>query len=63
MKALLAIDGSSESALALETAASLTWPAGARLEILTVLPTETELYGGPWDAGVAYVPGDDLATV
>jgi nucleotide-binding universal stress UspA family protein len=60
MKALLAIDGSSESALALETAASLTWPAGALLEVLTVHPTETEWYGGPWDAGVAYVPSDEL---
>jgi nucleotide-binding universal stress UspA family protein len=60
MKALIAIDGSSESALALETAASLTWPAGALLEILTVLPTEAEWYGGPWDVGVAYVPSDDI---
>ena len=60
MKALLAIDGSSESALALETAASLTWPAGAQLEILTVLPTEAEWYGGPWSVGVAYVPDADL---
>ena len=60
MKALLAIDGSSESALALETAASLTWPAGAHLEVLTVLPTEAEWYGGPWDVGVAYVPSDDV---
>ncbi len=60
MKALLAIDGSSESALALETSATLTWPTGARLEVLTVLPTEAEWYGGPWDAGVAYVPSDDL---
>ena len=56
MKALLAIDGSSESALALETSASLTWPVGARLEVLTVLPTEAEWYGGPWTVGVAYVP-------
>jgi len=60
MKALLAIDGSTESALALETSATLTWPTGARLEVLTVLPTEAELYGGPWYAGVAYVPSDDL---
>jgi nucleotide-binding universal stress UspA family protein len=60
MKALLAIDGSSESALALETSASLTWPVGARVEVLTVLPTEAEWYGGPWDAGIAYVPSDDL---
>jgi nucleotide-binding universal stress UspA family protein len=60
MKALLAIDGSSESALALETSASLTWPDGARLDVLTVLPTEVEWYGGPWAAGVAYVPNDDL---
>ena len=60
MKALLAIDDSSESALALETSASLTWPAGALLEVLTVLPTEAAWYGGPWDAGVAYVPSDDV---
>jgi nucleotide-binding universal stress UspA family protein len=60
MKALLAIDGSSESALALETAATLGWPTGAHLEVLTVLPTETAWYGGPWDAGVAYVPSDDV---
>jgi nucleotide-binding universal stress UspA family protein len=60
MKALLAIDGSSESAFALETSASLTWPPGAHLEVLTVLPTEAEWYGGPWDAGIAYVPNDDL---
>ena len=60
MKALLAIDGSSESALALETAASLTWPPGAHLEVLTVLPTEAEWYGGPWEFGVAYVPSDDV---
>src|SRR6187397_2554844 len=58
MKALLAIDGSSESALALETSASLTWPPGAHLEVLTVLPTEVEWYGGPWD--IAYVPSDEL---
>jgi len=60
MKALLAIDGSSESALALEMAASLTWPPGAHLEVLTVLPTEAEWYGGPWEFGVAYVPSDEV---
>jgi len=60
MKALLAIDGSTESTLALETSATLTWPMGARLEVLTVLPTEAEMYGGPWSAGVAYVPSDEL---
>jgi nucleotide-binding universal stress UspA family protein len=60
MKVLLAIDGSSESALALETSASLTWRVGTRLDVLTVLPTEAELYGGPWAAGVAYVPNEDL---
>ena len=60
MKALLAIDGSSESALALETAASLTWPPGTHLEVLTVLPTEAEWYGGAWEFGVAYAPSDDV---
>lgn len=60
MKALLALDGSVESALALETSCTLSWPDGTQLEVLTVLPTETELYGGPWGAGLAYVPDSDL---
>lgn len=60
MKAVLAIDGSMESALAVETSASLTWPSGSQLEVLTVLPTETELYGSPWYDGMAYVPNDDM---
>ena len=60
MKALLAIDGSTESTLALETAGTLSWPAGTRLEVLTVLPTDAEWIGGPWAAGVAYVPTDDV---
>ncbi len=60
MKVLLAIDDSSESALALETSTSLTWPPGTQLEVLTVLPTEAEWYGGPWEFGVAYVPSDDV---
>ena len=46
MKALLAIDGSTESALGLETAASFAWPSGAELSVLTVLPSEAEWYGG-----------------
>ena len=60
MKALLAIDGSAESAYGLETAASLVWPAGAELLVLTVLPSEADRYGGLWGAGVAYVPGVDV---
>lgn len=60
MKALLAIDGSAESAHGLETAASLAWPAGAELSVLTVLPSEADRYGGLWGAGVAYVPGVDV---
>ena len=59
MKALLAIDGSTESAFGLELAASLAWPSGAELQVLTVLPSETEWIGGPWAAGVAYVPSDE----
>ena len=58
MKALLAIDGSTELAFGVELAASLAWPSGAELQVLTVLPSETERIGGPWLAGVAYVPSD-----
>ena len=60
MKALIAIDGSTESALAVETAASLAWPNGSRLEVLSVLPTDAELFGSPWGASVAYVPTENL---
>ena len=60
MKALIAIDGSTELALAIETAASLAWPSGSRLEVLTVVPTDAELLGGPWSVGVAYAPAEDL---
>jgi nucleotide-binding universal stress UspA family protein len=60
MKAVLAIDGSPESVLGLETAASLSWPSGAQMLVLTVLPLEADWYGGPWSAGVAYVPPVDL---
>jgi nucleotide-binding universal stress UspA family protein len=60
MKVLLAIDGSTESALAIETAASFSWPSAAEILILTVLPLEADWYGGPWTAGVAYIPSDDL---
>ena len=45
MKALLAIDGSTESAFGLETAASFAWPTGAELSILTVIPSKAEWYG------------------
>ena len=47
MKALIAIDGSTESGAAVETAAGLTWPAGSTVDVLTVLPADIELYGGP----------------
>lgn len=60
MKALLAIDGSTESAFGLETAASLVWPTGAELSILTVIPSKAEWYGGPWAAGIAYIPAEHL---
>ena len=48
MRALLAIDGSRESEVALETAASLVWPPDSRLEIVTVVPHDLDLFGGPW---------------
>jgi nucleotide-binding universal stress UspA family protein len=59
MKALIALDGSAESVLAVDAAASLAWPSGSRLEVLTVLPTDAEWFGDPW-SGIAYVPSEDL---
>jgi len=60
MKALLAIDGSTESACGSDTAIGLDWPSGTTLSVLTVLPLESDWYGGPWVAGVPYVPPADL---
>ena len=60
MKALLAIDDSAESALALETAADLVWPSGTRIDVLTVLPTEAELLGGPWAVRIPYMAADEI---
>lgn len=56
MKVLIAIDGSSELSLAVDTAASLTWPGGSQIEVLTVLPTDAALQGWGWiDAGAMHV--------
>lgn len=54
MKALLAIDGSAESNLAAAAAASLAWPEGSEVDILSVIPADDQLFGGPWPAA-AYV--------
>ncbi len=59
MKALIAIDGSVESSLAIDTADTLAWPPGSVIEVLTVLPTDTELYGGPW-TDVGFIQPDGL---
>jgi nucleotide-binding universal stress UspA family protein len=59
MKALLAIDGSHESAMALETVANLTWPPDSRLEIVSVAPSDVEVFGGPIAVGV-YVETADV---
>ena len=59
MKALLAIDGSHEFAMAIETAASLTWPPDSRLEVISVAPPETEVYGGVFAVG-AYVEAPEV---
>jgi nucleotide-binding universal stress UspA family protein len=48
MKVLIAIDGSPESSLAIDAAAGLCWPAGSAIDVLTVLPTDAQLLGGPW---------------
>lgn len=60
MKALIAIDGSTESEAAVEMAAGLKWPPGSRVEVLTVLPSDIELYGGPLLGFADVDPKDDL---
>src|SRR6478752_1435215 len=60
MKALIAIDGSRESSNAVDLAASLDWAPGSRLEILTVAPTDVDLYGGPFAEFEDFGPMDEL---
>jgi nucleotide-binding universal stress UspA family protein len=60
LKALIAIDGSRESSNAVDTAACLDWPAGSRVEVMTVVPTDVELYGGQFPAFASFDPGDGL---
>jgi len=60
MKALIAIDGSPESSDAVDLAAGLDWAPGSSLEILTVAPTDVDLYGGPFVAIEDFRPVDEL---
>ena len=60
MKALLAIDGSTNRALGSKRRSASPGLPGRSSSVLTVLPPEADRYGGAWAAGVAYVPGDDL---
>lgn len=60
MKALIAVDGSPESTAAVDMAASFDWAPGSRLEILTVAPTDADLYGGPFAAFEDFSPIDEL---
>ncbi len=59
MRVLLAIDGSDASNLAVDAAAALSWPTGATLEIVSVIPIDAELFGGPWPAA-AYVQSSQI---
>lgn len=59
MRILLAIDGSDASNLAVDAAAALAWPTGATLEIVSVIPVDAELFGGPWPAA-AYVQSNEV---
>ncbi len=59
MRALLAVDGSDASNRAVDAAAAMAWPKGATLEIVSVIPTDAELFGGPWPAA-AYVQSGEV---
>jgi nucleotide-binding universal stress UspA family protein len=59
LKALLGIDGSASSNVAVEAAASLAWPSGSDVEIVSVLPADGDLFGGPWPAA-AYVQATEV---
>lgn len=60
MKAMIALDGSPESSLGLDVAAGLSWPAGSTLELLSVQPSDVELYGGPWAGFAASIPDAEV---
>jgi nucleotide-binding universal stress UspA family protein len=54
MKVLLALDGSPASDSALELAASIDWPPGSTLRLLTVIEIFDAAATGAWTPGVAY---------
>lgn len=50
MRVLLAIDGSEPSALDRDLVAGIAWPSGTFVTIVTALPDDMDLFGGPWPA-------------
>ncbi len=50
MRVLLAIDGSGPSALAIDLVVSIAWPTDTTVTIVTALPDDVDVFGGPWPA-------------
>jgi nucleotide-binding universal stress UspA family protein len=48
MRILLAVDGSPQSEVARDLVASIDWPAGSSLNVVTVLEPVNVLFGTPW---------------
>jgi nucleotide-binding universal stress UspA family protein len=55
MKILAAVDGSPSSDAVLDAIVQRPWPAGAKLRIVTVVPTEPFVDSEAWDLPLEYV--------
>jgi nucleotide-binding universal stress UspA family protein len=60
-RALVAIDGSTASDVAIDLVGSLPWPEGSSIRVIECLDMGPGLYGGPWPA-LALTQSDELET-
>jgi nucleotide-binding universal stress UspA family protein len=61
MRALVAFDGSPSAGVALDLVASIRWPIGTAVRLVSVVDTGNDLVGGPWPS-LAVVEGADVET-
>jgi nucleotide-binding universal stress UspA family protein len=59
MRVLLAIDGSGPSALGIDLVASIAWPSDTMITIVTALPDDVDVFGGPWP-GAAMIQAPEI---
>jgi nucleotide-binding universal stress UspA family protein len=58
-RVLVATDGSTAADAGISFVDGVDWPAGSTIRVLSVIPTDTAVFGGPWPA-LALVRMDEL---